>query len=65
MAATLPIPVYLRVGNGSETQIGEVVVSVDSTGMATLTLTDIAAALRATANEMDARMQEDTPDAPA
>jgi hypothetical protein len=65
MAATLPIPVYLRIGNGTESQIGEVVVSVERDGTATLTLTDIATALRATADEMDARMQEDTPDAPA
>ncbi|MFF8290435.1 hypothetical protein ACF068_14570 [Streptomyces sp. NPDC016309] len=65
MAATLGIPVYLRVGNGAETQIGEVVVSVERDGTATLTLTDIASALRATANEMDARMQEAKPDASA
>ena len=65
MAAMLPVPLYLRIGNGGETQIGEVFVSVDGHGTATMTLTDVAAALRTTADEMDTRMQEDTPDAPA
>lgn len=65
MAATLPIPLYLRVGNGTETQIGEVIVSVESDGTATLTITDIAAAPRETADEMERSGQEDTADAPA
>ena len=65
MAATLPIPLYLRVGNGSETQIGEVIVSVEQDGTATLTMTDIATALRETADELERSGQEDTSDAPA
>jgi uncharacterized protein (UPF0254 family) len=65
MAATLPIPLYLRVGSGTEVQIGEALVAVDSDGTATLTVSDIAAGLREAADAVERAGQEDTPDAPA
>ncbi|MER8219702.1 hypothetical protein ABTZ58_03710 [Streptomyces sp. NPDC094143] len=65
MAATLSIPLYLRVGTGTEVQIGEALVAVDSDGKATLTVSDIAAGLREAADAVERARQEDAADAPA
>ncbi|MFH9013976.1 hypothetical protein ACH4C6_21675 [Streptomyces sp. NPDC017943] len=65
MAATLSIPLYLRVGNGTDVQIGEALVAVDSDGKATLTVSDIADGLRQAADALERAGQEDAPDAPA
>jgi hypothetical protein len=65
MAATLSIPLYLRVGDGTEAQIGEVVVAIDSRGIATLTVSNIAAGLREAADAVEQAAEEDASDAPA
>lgn len=63
-AATLAIPLYLVIGSGSGTEIGSVTVAVRADGTAELTITDIAAALRETADEME-QSAEEVSDAPA
>lgn len=58
MAATASIPVYLSIGGGSATEIGTIKLSVDADGTATLTTFDIVAALRETADAMEASAKE-------
>ncbi|MGW5409015.1 hypothetical protein [Streptomyces spiralis] len=64
MAATASIPVYLTIGGGSAVEIGKVELAIDSDGTVTLTALDIAAALRETADAMEAAAREDSNAAP-
>jgi hypothetical protein len=54
MAATMSIPVYLTIGNGSATEIGQIELAAEADGTFTLTSLDVAAALRETADAMEA-----------
>lgn len=63
MAATASIPVYLSIGGGSATEIGTIELTADADGTITLTTLDIAAALRETADAMEAAAEE-VPDGP-
>lgn len=65
MSGTYAIPIYMRIGNGTETEVGQVVLGIDGDGTVTMTVSDIAAALRTTADAMEAPEQEDDTDAPA
>jgi uncharacterized protein (UPF0254 family) len=58
MAGTLAIPIYLRIGNGTEAEVGQVVLEVHGDGTVTMTTSDIAAALRATADAIEASAKE-------
>ncbi|MFF3310491.1 hypothetical protein [Streptomyces sp. NPDC002952] len=59
MVATASIPVYLAIGNGgSLTEIGTIHLMADASGTITLTTLDIAAALRKTADAMEAAAEE-------
>jgi hypothetical protein len=58
VAATASIPVYLSVGNGSAVEIGQIKLSLDGKGRATLTTFDIAAALREAADELEKAARE-------
>ncbi|MFE7273032.1 hypothetical protein [Streptomyces sp. NPDC057623] len=58
MPGTFDIPIYLRIGNGTETEVGQVVLNIDGDGTVTMTTSDIAAALRATADAMEASAKE-------
>ena len=58
MAAELSIPVYLAIGSGSTTEIGTIELAADADGQVTLTTFDIAAALRETADAMEAAARE-------
>ncbi|MFD4788247.1 hypothetical protein ACFWN1_14550 [Streptomyces sp. NPDC058459] len=64
MAAGLSIPVYLSIGSSTPTQIGTVSLSADANGTVTLTTLDIAAALRETADAIEAATEEDSDAAP-
>ncbi|MFB7776913.1 hypothetical protein [Streptomyces bauhiniae] len=64
MAAELSIPVYLSIGSSAPTQIGKVSLSADANGTVTLTTLDIAAALRETADAIEAATEEDSDAAP-
>ncbi|MGW1267545.1 hypothetical protein [Streptomyces sp. NPDC002491] len=64
MAAELSIPVYLSIGGGSATEIGTIELSADEKGQITLTTLDIAAALRETADAIEAAAREDSDAAP-
>lgn len=59
MAATLSIPVYLSIGSGSAMEIGQIKLSAEPDGKITLTILDIAAALRETADSMEAAAKEE------
>jgi hypothetical protein len=63
MAATLSIPVYLSIGSGSAMEIGQIELSAGPDGKVTLTVLDIAAALRETADAMEAAAREEVGDA--
>ncbi|MFC9847784.1 hypothetical protein ACFWFF_01540 [Streptomyces sp. NPDC060223] len=65
MPGTYGIPIYLRIGSGTETEVGQVVLAIEGDGTVTMTASDIAAALRATADTMEATEQEVTEDASA
>jgi hypothetical protein len=54
MAATVSIPVSLTIGGGSAVEIGTIELALNADGTATLTTFDIAAALRETADALDA-----------
>ncbi|QJT04365.1 hypothetical protein G9272_32120 [Streptomyces asoensis] len=54
MAATASIPVYLSIGAGSAMEIGAIELTADAAGTITLTTLDVAAALRETADAMEA-----------
>ncbi|MBP5883166.1 hypothetical protein QBA57_28625 [Streptomyces scabiei] len=58
MPGTFAIPIYLRIGSGTETEVGQVVLDIDGDGTVTMTTSDIAAALRATADAMEASAKE-------
>ncbi|QFQ97450.1 hypothetical protein F9278_15900 [Streptomyces phaeolivaceus] len=58
MPGTLAIPIYLRIGNGTETEVGQVVLDLEGDGTVTMTTTDIAEALRATADAIEASAKE-------
>jgi hypothetical protein len=59
MAATLSIPVYLSIGSGSAMEIGQIKLSAEPDGRVTMTILDIAAALRETAASMEAAATEE------
>lgn len=58
MAATINIPVYLTLGTGSTTEIGTIEIEANAEGTFTLTAFDVTAALRKTADAMDAAAKE-------
>lgn len=58
MPGTFDIPIYLRIGSGTETEVGQVVLDIDGDGTVTMTTSDIAAALRAAADAMEASAKE-------
>lgn len=58
MPSTFDIPIYLRIGSGTETEVGQVVLDIDGDGTVTMTTSDIVAALRATADAMEASAKE-------
>ncbi|WP_086765356.1 hypothetical protein [Streptomyces bobili] len=61
MAATASIPVYLAIGNGGiPWEIGTIELTADASGTITLTTMDIAAALRETADAMEAAAREES-----
>lgn len=58
MAATASIPVFLTLGTGSATEIGQIELEADASGTFTLTAFDIVAALRETADAMESAARE-------
>lgn len=58
MAATINIPVYLTLGTGSATEIGTIEIEANAEGTFSLTTFDVTAALRETADAMDAAAKE-------
>lgn len=62
MPATVSLPVFVRVGDGNEHQIGQVEIGVSGGGV---TRHDIAEFLRAAAEAYEHPEQEDSTDAPA
>ncbi|MFJ9128932.1 hypothetical protein ACIRJS_33005 [Streptomyces sp. NPDC102340] len=58
MAATASIPVYLTLGTGSATEIGQIELEASADGTFTLTAFDIVAALRETADAMESAARE-------
>ncbi len=61
MAAAISVPIYMRVGGGAELQVGDVEVPVSGDGTMTLRRTQLAAALRSAADNLDAPAADDVP----
>jgi hypothetical protein len=60
MPAECTIPIYMRIGNGTETEIGQVVLEVEQNGTVTLTTSDIAAGLRSAADAIEGPEEVDS-----
>lgn len=58
MPGTVAIPIYLSIGGGTAMEVGQVVLDIEPDGTVTMAVPDIAAALRVTADAMEAPEQE-------
>lgn len=61
MAHAISAPVYMRIGGGAEIQVGDIQVPVDGNGSIRMRRSELAAALRSAADNLDTPPPPDVP----